>query len=281
VPAGGCSDKATMNGTWKQGPAMGVKFMKPPVSNDSLEVIANNGGNVFYGKTYIHLNGDTMDVSSMVNGVRTLQKGLSLPTNGVIYVDAYVPKSGSGSCTQQYPTAAGYNEEDYCANVYVNGTYNKSLTIGARNDVIVAPTDGTQLTWGQPFGLTKGNNQVVLGLIANNFVRVAHPVNRGSSCTNAYSTYDGANLSIDAAILSIDHSFIVDNYDCGNGLGKLNVTGAIAQRYRGAVGTAAGTGFLKNYWYDDRLKYRSPPHFLNPIDSAWQVVRENEQVPAR
>ena len=51
------------------------------------------------------------------------------------------------------------------------------------------------------------------------------------------------------------HSFIVDNYDCGAKLGNLDVNGAIAQKYRGAVGTErlGGTGFLKNYWYDDRL----------------------------
>ena len=43
--------------------------------------------------------------------------------------------------------------------------------------------------------------------------------------------------TIDAAILAINHSFIVDNYDCGSPLGTLTVNGAIAQKYRGAVGT--------------------------------------------
>ena len=45
--------------------------------------------------------------------------------------------------------------------------------------------------------------------------------------------------TIDAAILAINHSFIVDNYNCGARLGTLNVIGAIAQKYRGAVGTTA------------------------------------------
>jgi len=116
-------------------------------------------------------------------------------------------------------------------------------------------------------------------------VRVGHPVTRDSSgkCTgNATNAYDGANLNVTAAILSLQHSWIVDNYNCGHALGNLNVTGAIAQRYRGAVGTNGGnTGFIKNYVYDDRLRYRSPPFFLNPIDSAWGIVRSNEQVPAR
>ncbi len=38
------------------------------------------------------------------------------------------------------------------------------------------------------------------------------------------------------------------------------------------VGTANNSGYLKNYSYDQRMKYQSPPFFLNPIDSAWQIV---------
>ena len=65
------------------------------------------------------------------------------------------------------------------------------------------------------------------------------------------------NLRIDAAILAIKHSFIVDHYDCGAGLGTLHVKGAIAQKYRGAGRrrSGAGTGYIKNYIYDDRLRY--------------------------
>jgi hypothetical protein len=77
--------------------------------------------------------------------------------------------------------------------------------------------------------------------------------------------------------------FVVDNFRCGAGLGNLNVTGAIAQKFRGAVGRTAGsghTGYIKNYVYDDRLKYRSPPYFLDPVQAAWKVNRSNEQVPA-
>ena len=36
------------------------------------------------------------------------------------------------------------------------------------------------------------------------------------------------NVRIDAAIMSLLHSFIVDNYDCGE-LGTLTVNGAIVQ----------------------------------------------------
>ena len=91
-------------------------------------------------------------------------------------------------------------------------------------------------------------------------------------------------MTIEAAILSLQHSFIVDNWGCGEKLTKLNVFGAIAQRYRGPVGTggasALATGYPKNYNYDDRLKFRSPPYFLDPVAANWKVLRTNEQVPA-
>jgi hypothetical protein len=274
VTAGGCTQNADIQGVFKNP----VNPIHPPASNEALRIIAQNGGYLFTGKTFIRLNGTTMDVTTTAaDGVtRTYTSGMAWPSNGVVYV-----QGGSGACLQQYPNSVDYTEDDgMCANVYVSGTYDKSLTIAAGNDVIVAPTDGKTLQWGHssyPFALSyPTNSNAVLGLIANNFVRVGHPV---SGCSNATSAYDGKGVTIKAAILSIDHSFIVDNFDCGNALGNLNVFGAIAQNYRGPVGTTGGTGFLKAYKYDDRLKYRSPPHFLSPVDSAWAIVRSNEQVP--
>jgi hypothetical protein len=80
---------------------------------------------------------------------------------------------------------------------------------------------------------------------------------------------------IDAAILSTKHSWIVDNYKCGNQLGKLTVWGSIAQFWRGPVGQAGGSGYIKNYNYDDRLANQQPPSFLSPTNaSSWKVSRE-------
>jgi len=113
-------------------------------------------------------------------------------------------------------------------------------------------------------------------------VRVAHDVNRGSSCTNVASNWKGADVRVDAAVLALQHSWVVDNWNCGEPSGKLTLFGAIAQYYRGPVGTGGhATGFLKDYQYDNRFKYRSPPYFLSPVAAQWAPVRLNEQVPAR
>ena len=94
-----------------------------------------------------------------------------------------------------------------------------------------------------------------------------------------------SNLTIEAAILALNDSFIVDNWQCGSPLQVLTVNGAIAQKFRGPVGTfnsdsTRNSGYAKNYNYDDRFRYRSPPYFVEPVKASWKVVRQNEQVRA-
>ena len=94
-----------------------------------------------------------------------------------------------------------------------------------------------------------------------------------------------SNPTINAAILAVNHSFTVPYWQRGSTLGTLSVTGAIAQRFRGPVGTNSSgtvvTGYAKSYVYDQRLKYLSPPKFLDPVASAWGVAVWREiNVPA-
>ena len=77
----------------------------------------------------------------------------------------------------------------------------------------------------------------MLGLVADNDVAVYHPVN-GSGATQAGSLTDP---TIDAAILSLNHSFYVQNWATGAPLGTLTVNGVITQEFRGPVGTFSGT----------------------------------------
>ncbi len=68
---------------------------------------------------------------------------------------------------------------------------------------------------------------------------------------------------------------------CDN-LGDLYINGAIAQVFRGPVGTGSGTGgvctgYDKNYNYDPRLRFSNPPAFINPVDASWNISRFAEQ----
>jgi hypothetical protein len=50
---------------------------------------------------------------------------------------------------------------------------------------------------------------------------------------------------VQAAILSLKHSFTVQNFARGAPLGDLTVNGSITQKFRGPVRTTGPTGYLK------------------------------------
>jgi hypothetical protein len=261
---GDCSNNPSWVGERRFGAA---RLDAPPVV--SLRQIAEADGYVYTGRTQIELLGNSLRITNN-NTTQTVVP----PPNGVVYV-----ANGSGSCGFYDPTQT-HLTYPACGDVTVRGTYSTDLTIAAEKDVqIVANVQRAD------------NSNAMLGLIAQNFIRVHHPVR---NLTRSYSSssdtfrWDCDNngsvpTRIDAAMLAIDHSFTVDNYFCGNELGDLTVNGAIAQKYRGTVGTfgSSRTGFTKDYNYDDRLKYRQPPHFLDPIQTGWRVIRQTEQTPAR
>jgi hypothetical protein len=263
--SGGCSSNASL-------PSPGAfttnaPVLTPPTTNGSLKTFA--GPTYTYtGQTKIVLSGNTMSI----NG----GSFIPFPTDGVVYVQS--------SCSTTYsPFTATYPSSSCAGNAIVHsqGNYSGQLTIAAENDIII---DGS---------ITRASSSSdLLGLVANNFIRVMHPIcpssNTGCTTTTAETSKGDCNggvngdtglnplndLRIDAALLAIDHSFIVDHYDCGSRLGTLTVNGAIAQKFRGAVGTTGGTGYIKDYNYDDRLRYQEPPHFFDPVQSAWHVQRE-------
>jgi Tfp pilus assembly protein PilX len=260
--ADGCGGGANPNfrGTYKPGAAV----LNLPATNSSLQTVAQTGGYLYTGTTQVTLHRDTIDVT---NG-GTTSTGIAYPNNGVLYV-----KTGAG-CTATWSSPQTYTEQASCGNVYVKGTgYGKSLTIGSDRDIIV---NGD---------ITRDSTRnVLLGLIAQYLVRVYHPV---SGCSDTASGPFGPSLGsvqIDAAILSLQHSFIVDNFACGTPRGTLTVNGAIGQSFRGPVGTggaSVATGYIKNYNYDDRFRVANPPYFLDPVQSSWKEIRYTEQVPAR
>jgi Tfp pilus assembly protein PilX len=233
----------------------------PPPTNSELRNIAVAPFK-FQGQVRICLSGTSMTVGSG-SSCEGVYSG-AIPANGVVYVENGVCETAYSPFTTTYPVSSG------CGNVYVKGNYSGALTIAAENDIIV---NGSLIHSGEG----------VLGLVANNFVRVYHPFSSDATSTQTAhneckSGSNGpgslSNVQIDAAILAINHSFIVDHYDCGASLGTLTVNGAIAQKFRGAVGTSSGTGYKKSYNYDDRLTFLEPPSFTEPVQAEWVVGRE-------
>jgi hypothetical protein len=253
-----CSGNPNFTGTFRTN----APAITPPPTNSELKNIAEPGFK-FKGQVRICLNGTNMTVGN--TGTCTGLYSGSIPANGVVYVENDVCSAAYSPFTATYPATSG------CGNAYVHGTYSGQLTIAAENDIVIDED------------LIRNGESAVLGLIANNFVRVYHaypsqvinPSTYEPECKSGTETGLG-NVTIDAAILAINHSFIVDHYDCGKSQGTLTVRGALAMKFRGAVGTTGGdTGYLKSYNYDDRLRFLSPPSFIKPEQSVdWTIGRE-------
>jgi Tfp pilus assembly protein PilX len=262
---GGGSAPELVNGAeWK--PNSPIIAMPP--SNSKVKQ-QTQSAYVFKGGTAITLNGSTMTVTDERKGLNNTS--MALPSNGVIFIENDTDCGSGYDPTNPYPLPPG---QGGCADLYLSGTYSSDLTIASEKDIIIR---GDIKRSGGATPVDK-----VLGLIANQFVRIYHPVNPG--CGSNIFPGTMTNVTVEAAILALQHSFTVDNYSCGNALGELTVFGVIAQKFRGPVGTGGSsgvsTGYLKNYNYDDRLRLRQPPHFLDPVQSSWRVMRQWEQVPA-
>jgi hypothetical protein len=251
---------AADRGTWRKN----APILELPPSNTRLRDEALPSYR-FMGETRIVMNGTTMTVTGKRDNGRVLTNvSMPIPTDGVIYV----ANDPGGSCAG-YDPLNPYAAQPSCGTVRVRGTYARSITIAAQNDVIVEE-DVTKV------------GDVLLGLIASNWIRVYHPTRvQDGNCVNDGGPSGG--LTIEAALLALNHSFTVDTFWCGDPLGNLTVTGAIAQRFRGPVGQfgSPDTGYIKNYTYDDRLRFRSPPRFLDPVQSTWRVQQQAETVPPR
>ena len=270
-----------------------------PPSNSAIqnETTPANGGCLYTGPTRIRLQSNgQMTVESPLsqetnNSCPTNGTG-SLPSNGVIYVQNvpsvktdpnYTRRCSFRVNGQRHPLGLPIANDTtsygcFDGDVFIEGTLKGRLTVAADNNIDV--------TWNLTYqGGTGGTD--LLGLIANNYIEVWHPVrcsSGSSSSCNLDANFPGetarnnpfTNPTIQAAMLAVNHSVRNQNWDVGAPTGTFSVTGVIGQRYRGPVGTGSGgsisTGLAKDYQYDQRLKYQSPPKFLDPIASAWEIA---------
>jgi hypothetical protein len=140
--------------------------------------------------------------------------------------------------------------------LFVEGTFNGQATLAAENFVYIV--DDVRYA---------DRDDDLLGLIGNNMIYAWNPaMQRGSSHNYRPESPD---VTIEAALLSL-RSFAVQNTGvAGHQNGTLTVRGSIAQAFRGIV--KEYSGYDKDYQYDPRLRFRSPPHFLSPVTSAYGV----------
>lgn len=275
-----CSGSNCQSAVFKGTPVYNAKPIPTPSDNSELLTDAKNYGNYYQGTTQVTLSGNTASVTTCATSTTCTTGTVNLVNQPIIYVD-----NASGCTTTAYtpfgvtyPANSAGHFYGCSGDVYVSGNYTTPVTIGAANNVII---NGSITTSADSNSNPTG--AATLGLVANEFVRVMHGLN-GSDSNSGCSTTNNAsqtltNPTIDAAILALNHSFIVDNYNCGGSDGTLSVHGAIAQYFRGPVGQPNGSGgvlngYAKNYNYDDRLANILPPYLFDISNSGWHVSRE-------
>jgi len=211
---------------------------------------------------------------------------VALPNNAVVFVENCL--SGDASCTagNAYNPMSGDGETGASGPTYgdaiVQGTLTGPLTIGAQNNDII---DGN-LCYSSATtcaSLPASSATDVLGLIAYNYVEINHPLSGGANAkicgTNgapAAPGCDQTNWTVNAVALALNHSFLVNNFSSGGPLGTITLNGTVSQNWRGPVGQSSGGaiahGYAKNYQYDSRLRYFSPPYYLSPGTASWGIA---------
>lgn len=261
-----------------------------PASNTELAQNANDFGCVYFGATHITFSGTTMTVYSpgttVANRPECFNPANRTSAQTVNLAPAIFIQDLTSACTQANQQARGfpksrviagitYNETttgvtpSYACNLgtaYIGGTVSGNVTVGSTQDVII--TD--DLVCANDPTLDPESTDII-GLIPGHSAWVYHPV---SGNTELLTMTQRINR-IDAAILTIQDSFIVQQYNAGSDLGTLTLYGSLAQNYRGTVGTSGGagrTGYLKDYQYDARFAGGAiqPTYFLKPLSAQWE-----------
>ena len=169
------------------------------------------------------------------------------------------------------------NHDNHWTNHNVSRPNNEALFVDG-GDVNISGILSGKLTVGN-----RGNNKDIY--VTNNILYNSDPRKNSSSNdmlglvsqNNVYVDSNAPNnIEIDACIVALNSSLLVENYD-SQLKGTLTVYGGITQMVRGPVGTFnSGTGqrvsgYLKNYVYDNRLRDEAPSYFPALQDSIGTV----------
>jgi hypothetical protein len=267
-----------------------------PISGTTDSLNSTSGSNTSGCVPALGWGNGSAAVTGPTNGVVFVQGCSPACTSG------YAPLGTTLANSVYEPDVLGESVGTQEGDAIVEGVDKGPLTIGAADNVII-DGDLCYQSWTSPECSTAPaapGTADVLALVAYNFVEVNHPMtetiqngqttwSNKSTCTGTspsqyapfgVGTTPNCDLSdpvIDAAILALNNQFDAHNYDQGAPLGNITVNGAISEDWRGPVGTGyinngvytGVTGYAKQYTYDSRLTYLSPPDYLNPGTSSW------------
>ncbi|MGO9456942.1 MAG: hypothetical protein ACLP62_07845 [Acidimicrobiales bacterium] len=252
------------------------------------------------------------DYSGGVNG--PLAQWAKTPTRGTYYYNWWGPHTKTPNCegdafVSDNPHSTGFGP----------GTVEGQLTVASSDDVVITGTikyrdcgAGFASTITHPCNFNVKTTNDSLGLIAQNYIVVNHPLKDtcrvggcrvypvtqkqvlATACTttqlgtpaaalcNPVTDTKNSVLTIDAAILALNHSFAVDNEaylvngnpsDTGVGVtdGTLKIYGSVDQKWRGVVAINTTNGYVKDYDWNSVGAVVTPPHYLAPATASWAI----------
>ena len=213
----------------------------------------------------IYVQGVTFAPDPVATGDPNDWKSGSVPSTGFVCENSDKGGAGTGNGigypvkNEVAPSSSSYG--CYAGDVFVKGQMHSTATVAAAHYVYVAG----DITYTDP-------DTDMLGLVGGNAVIVHNPVKKNGDLIDTSKS----DRLVSAAILSVEHTFNVQNYSSG-AKGKLIITGAIAQKFRGPVALSSGgkitSGYVKSYVYDQRFRFTAPPKFLSPVSTTYGVTR--------
>ena len=180
--------------------------------------------------------------------------GEEAPAGGVDAERYAAGATGDGTCA--YSARAG--------DAFVKGTFRGQLTIATENYLYVT---------GDLKYATADSATNILGLAPASTAWVWNPMSAADK-----PLLTTKNREINGSILSLKHSFTIQNVGRGGERGTLTIKGSIAQAFRGIVHSGSN-GYIKAYSYDERLRYMAPPKFLSPVTTSYVVSTLSEVAP--
>ncbi|NLM75092.1 MAG: hypothetical protein GX187_03250 [Clostridiaceae bacterium] len=266
-----------------------------PVTNSEIKNWAENGGIYLEGRTCIFIDGTKLYIRNNHEEYKDELLERDLPKTGVVYVKGKVFISGilDGKLTVYatddiYITGKNPTEKNGWNNprnatmtgsITVDG-YNYNIGIGYQNTNIPLDRNATGSNYSDD----------MLGLISEKNIIIAtktwpYDNLQGYRSNHNYNNVMVPEMIIYGAVMSTGGQFMVEDFDKAPVKGRLSVYGSkIQNSSRGAVGTFDErtfriiSGYNKQDRFDYRFKTMSPPHFVEPANSGWEI-RSWEEIP--
>jgi hypothetical protein len=243
------------------------------------------GGLTYTGRTCICLTGTTMKIRNESLNSDGLTTGVPIPSSNVIYIKTSGTKVG---------------------NLIISGQLNGKLTIVADGSIYIVGNDPTNYTFSAATstgGLTYADQNIpvttdskdingvtitptddLLGLVASGNIWImtrgwAPTVQQESNTSGTNCAV--ANIKVQAVLFGLGDTstFGVLSYNNIGNKGLLNLQGAVITSRRDATYATSGSdynGYKENNYFDYRLLYLTPPHFLEPTNAGWEVRKWKE-----